>query len=131
MANKFARGAHAIAECDLCGFRYKLSELRPLVVKGVVTNILACPTDWDPDHPQLMLGLFPVQDPMAIRNPRPDSAGYFEQGSDGTGGSRMTHWGFNPVGGPDWGSPQFGLPVLTTNTLICKSFINSVTVTTT
>lgn len=100
MPNKFAAGKHAIAECDVCGFRYKLSELRELIIKTKKTNILACYECWDPDHPQLLLGMYPVEDPMAIQNPRPDDAGYYENGNNGAGGSRMTQWGFNPVGGP-------------------------------
>ena len=70
--NRFAGGKHAISQCDVCGQRYKLDELRALVVKNITTNIMACPECWNEDHPQLMLGTFPVDDPQAIRNPRPD-----------------------------------------------------------
>ena len=76
MAERFASGKNAIAECDVCGFRYKLRELRNLVKKDKVTNIMACPTCWNEDHPQNKLGMYPVDDPQAIRNPRPDFAGY-------------------------------------------------------
>ena len=76
MSERFASGQKAIAECDVCGFQYRLRELRPLVVKMVVTEIRACPECWNPDQPQLMLGMFPVSDPQAIRNPRPDFTGY-------------------------------------------------------
>ena len=76
MADRFASSKNAIAECDVCGFRYKLRELRNLIKKGKVTNIMACPTCWSEDHPQLKLGMYPVNDPQAIRNPRPDFAGY-------------------------------------------------------
>ena len=76
MADRFASSKNAIAECDVCGFRYKLRELRNLIKKGKVTNIMACPTCWSEDHPQLKLGMYPVDDPQAIRNPRPDFAGY-------------------------------------------------------
>lgn len=76
MGVKFASGQNAIAECDVCGFQYKLRQLKSLVVKGDVTEIKACPECWDPDHPQNRLGEFPVYDPQAIRNPRPDFAGY-------------------------------------------------------
>ena len=72
MSNRFSSGRHAIAECDVCGFRFKLSELQPLVIKQKVTNIMACSVCFDEDHPQLMLGMFPVEDPQAVRNPRPD-----------------------------------------------------------
>jgi hypothetical protein len=78
MANQFASSQRAIAECDVCGFRYKLRELRNLIIKGKDTNIKACHECWSPDHPQLKLGMYPVSDPQAIRNPRPDFAGYAE-----------------------------------------------------
>jgi hypothetical protein len=78
MANQFASSQRAIAECDVCGFRYKLRELRNLIIKGKDTNIKACHECWSPDHPQLQLGMYPVSDPQAIRNPRPDFAGYAE-----------------------------------------------------
>lgn len=76
MSNRFASTKIAIAECDICGFRYRLRELRNVIVKGRDTNVKACHQCWDPDHPQLKLGEFPVSDPQAIRNPRPDYAGY-------------------------------------------------------
>jgi hypothetical protein len=64
MSNKFASGKNAIAECDICGFRYKLKQLRALTIKTKVTNILACPECWNVDHPQLQLGMYPVEDPQ-------------------------------------------------------------------
>ena len=46
--------------------------------------------------------MYPVEDPQAVRNPRPDTT-YVTAGvgPDGelTGGSRIFQWGFNPVGG--------------------------------
>ena len=78
MTNRFASGQKAIGICDVCGFQYPLRKLHTTFVKGRKTNILSCPTCWDPDHPQLRLGEFPVDDPQALRNPRPDSAEYAE-----------------------------------------------------
>jgi hypothetical protein len=72
MSNRFASGQKALAICDVCGFSYKLRELKHLIVKGKDTNIKACPECWNPDQPQLHLGEFPVDDPQALRNPRPD-----------------------------------------------------------
>ena len=72
MSNTFASGKRALAICDVCGFSCKLRELRDLIVKGKTTNIKACPECWNPDQPQLRLGEFPVDDPQALRNPRPD-----------------------------------------------------------
>jgi len=76
VSNKFASSNKAIAECDVCGFRYKLRELKEIIVKNVPTQIMACRACWTPSQPQLKLGSFPVDDPQAIRNPRPDFTGY-------------------------------------------------------
>jgi len=98
MSSRYASARHSIAECDRCGFRYKLSELKTLVIKTKNVNIKVCPECWEPDQPQLQLGLYPVDDPQAVRNPRPDVS-YYEAGNDGAGGSRVINWGWNPVGG--------------------------------
>jgi len=76
MSNKFASRDRPIAECDRCGFRYKLRQLKEIIIKNTPVNILVCPECWEPSHPQLKLGSFPVEDPQAIRNPRPDFTGY-------------------------------------------------------
>ena len=76
MGNRFASDRRAIAECDRCGFRYKRKELKELIIKTKNVNILVCHECWEPDQPQLLLGMFPVDDPQAIRNPRPDFTGY-------------------------------------------------------
>lgn len=76
MGNRFASGRKSLAVCDVCGFTFKLRELRNVITKGRDTNVKACPECWDPDHPQLHLGEFPVDDPQALRNPRPDNAEY-------------------------------------------------------
>jgi hypothetical protein len=76
MATRFASGKKALGVCDICGFTYKLRELKNLIVKSRDTNLKACPECWNPDQPQLKLGSFPVDDPQALRNPRPDSNQY-------------------------------------------------------
>ena len=142
MGNRFASGKNAIAECDRCGFRYKLKDLKKLTIKTKQVNIKVCKTCWEPDQPQLQLGMYPVNDPQALRNPRPDTtytqAGYtglqilFNGGSsqlgDGgpSGGSRDIQWGWNPVG---LSNPLniVGLP----NNLIAVGQIGTVSVTTT
>jgi hypothetical protein len=73
MSNRFSSGKNAIAACDICGFRFKLSKLKSLTIKTKRVNILACSECWNPDHPQLQLGLYPISDPQAVRNPRPDT----------------------------------------------------------
>jgi len=102
MGNRFASGKKAIAICDRCGFQFRLKELKSLVIKTKNVNILVCDECWEPDQPQLQLGMFPVDDPQGLRNPRPDSS-YLQSGllADGEpgGGSRNIQWGWNPVGG--------------------------------
>jgi hypothetical protein len=140
MGNRFASGRIAIAECDRCGFQYQLKQLQTIVIKTKNVNLLVCPECWEPDQPQLQLGMFPVDDPQALRNPRRDNS-YIQAGltglqiafgsgssvdKDGTpsGGSRDIQWGWNPVGlGNDGG--------LTPNNLIGKGQTGTVTVTTT
>jgi hypothetical protein len=78
MATQFASSNKALAECDICGFRYKLRKLRNVIEKGRDTNIKACPECWSPDHPQLKVGMYPIREPQAIHDPRVDYAGYAE-----------------------------------------------------
>lgn len=118
MGDKFSSGKNSPAMCDICGFRYKLSELKNLVVKTKQTGLKACPECWDSDHPQLQLGMYPVSDPQAVREPRPDNSYYAAEGS------RVINWGWNPVGQESNGG-------LTPNTLIATVGIGTVTVTTT
>ena len=79
-----------------------LKELRTQIVKTKPFKIKVCPSCWDPDQPQLSLGLYPVNDPQAVREPRPDTSyqvsGNLADGYSG-GGSRVFQWGWNPVGG--------------------------------
>lgn len=114
MSNRFSSAKHSIAECDVCGFRFKLKELKKLVIKTKEVAILACPECWSPDHPQLQLGMYPVDDPQAVREPRPDQS--YEQ-------SRDIQWGWNPVGG----SSDFDSG-LTPNNLTTLSEVGSVSV---
>ena len=127
MGNRFASGKNSIAECDRCGFRYKLTVLKKLVVKTKVYDLKVCPECWEPDQPQLQLGMYPVDDPQAVRNPRKDTtyvtAGINTSGSL-TGGSRDVQWGWNPVGG----SSNFDA-VLTPNYLVATTYVGTVTVT--
>jgi hypothetical protein len=129
MPNRFANGTRAIAECDRCGFQYKLKKLRTEVVKQRPYQALVCPECWTPDQPQLMLGTFPIDDPQALRNPRPDTT-YITSGLNAngnlSGGSREIQWGWNPVGG----ASQFDA-ALTPNDLVAAGFVGTVTVQTT
>lgn len=129
MGNRFTSGKNSIAECDRCGQRFKLTVLKKEVIKTKTYNLLVCPECWDPDHPQLLLGLYPVDDPQAVRNPRPDQS-YYQSGltSDGSlgGGSRVFQWGWNPVGG----ASSFAT-LLTPNYLVVQGIVGTVTVVTT
>ena len=142
MPSKFASGKYAIAECDRCAQRYKLKELKKQVLKTKIYNIKVCPSCWDPDQPQLSLGLYPVNDPQAVREPRPDVS-YLVSGNSGLqlldtngealdqfgypeGGSRVFQWGWAPVGG----ARQFDI-ALTPNYLIAVGQTGTVTITVT
>jgi hypothetical protein len=127
MSSKYSSGKFSIAECDRCGQRYKLSELKKEVIKTKLFQIKVCPTCWDPDQPQLSLGLYPVDDPQAVREPRPDVS-YVTSGTDingyPAGGSRDIQWGWYPVGGASY----FDVG-LTPNYLVGTTSVGTVTVT--
>jgi hypothetical protein len=142
MGNRFASGKNSIAECDRCGFRFKLHQLRREVVKTKNYELLVCGPCWDPDQPQLQLGMYPVDDPQGVRNPRPDRS-YYASGTTGLQivngsstdinaqgfvgeGSRNTQWGWNPVGGS-----RFFDDALTPNNLALVVEIGTVSISTT
>ena len=139
MGNRFASGKFAIAQCDRCDQRFKLSVLKTEIIKTKNYNLLVCPQCWDPDHPQLQLGMYPVDDPQGIRDPRPDIS-YYQSGNTGlqvqpttattqngvglpSEGSRVYQWGWNPVGGSRANDAG-----LTPNYLVLNVEIGTVTV---
>lgn len=126
MPNRFASGKWTIAQCDRCGQRFKLKQLKTEIIKQRKYELLVCHECWDPDHPQLMLGTFPVEDPQAVRNPRRDTT-YYTSGVTSTGslgeGSRIIEWGWNPVGG----ARLFDDP-LTPNSLVAQGIVGTVTI---
>jgi hypothetical protein len=142
MPDRFASGKYAIAQCDRCDGRFMLKELKKEVIKTKLFSIKVCPSCWDPDQPQLSLGLYPVNDPQAVREPRPDVS-YQVSGTSGLqialtdtvspngigypeGGSRVIQWGWNPVGGSSYFDAA-----LTPNNLALSVQLGTVTVTTT
>lgn len=142
MANRFASGKNAIAQCDRCDQRFKLKVLKREIIKTRNYELLVCPECWDPDQPQLQLGMYPVDDPQGLRSPRPDrsyvtsgttglqiqngnSTSTQEQGFQGEG-SRNIQWGWNPVGGA-----SFFDDALTPNYLALAVEIGTVTISTT
>lgn len=74
MSVPYAKGKRAFGFCDRCGFRADLSRLYFQPIKGRNTNLKVCNQCLDKDHPQLFLGMFPINDPQALRDPRPDTA---------------------------------------------------------
>jgi hypothetical protein len=86
--------------------------------------------------------MYPVNDPQAVRDPRPDSPSYLVSGTSGLqinltgegpngigsseGGSRVFQWGWAPVGGASYFDS-----LLTPNYLICICQVGTVSVTTT
>jgi hypothetical protein len=142
MGNRFASGKWAIAQCDRCDGRFKLKELRREIIKTKNYELLVCKECWDPDQPQLQLGMYPVDDPQGLRNPRPDRS-YLVSGRTGlqlvnsnssnpdaqgtlAGGSRIIQWGWNPVGGASANDAG-----LTPNNLALLVSLGTVTVVTT
>jgi len=138
MPSKYASGKHSIAECDRCGQRFKLVDLKKLVIKTKQVSIKVCSECWEPDQPQLQLGMYPVNDPQAVREPRRDNS-YYQSGTTGletnpytggatqsgygvpSGGSRVIQWGWNPVGqGYDYNE--------TPNTLVGNGQVGTVTI---
>jgi len=134
MGNRFASGKNSIAECDRCGFRYKLKELKKLTIKTKQIQIKVCKNCWEPDQPQLQLGMYPVDDPQAVREPRPDTS-YYQSGYTGLqlttntdfgdpgGGSRVFQWGWWPVGGASANDAG-----LTPNNLSVQCLVGTVTI---
>jgi hypothetical protein len=98
------------------------------VIKTKLYQLKVCPECWDPDHPQLQLGMYPVDDPQAVRQPRPDityvTSGITNLGFP-AGGSRDIQWGWNPIGG----ASQFD-STLTPNNLFTTTAVGTVTIST-
>jgi hypothetical protein len=102
-------------------------------------SIKVCQNCWEPDKPQLSLGLYPVNDPQAVREPRPDIS-YRQSGYNGLqltetpgtsidadgypeGGSRIFQWGWAPVGGASGNDVG-----LTPNALTSAGVVGNVTI---
>ena len=102
MGVKFASGRYALGECDMCAGVYMLKDLKREVYDQKFTGFLVCVDCWDADQPQLQLGRWPINDPQALRNPRPDLNLPQERNL----------WGFNPVGNPSTDSTTFAGTIL-------------------
>lgn len=62
----FAKGTHAIGQCQRCGFVYKRSKLR----QDGDTRILVCATCYDIEHPAERPRA--MHDAVALQRPAPD-----------------------------------------------------------
>lgn len=126
MSTPYASGKYSIAECDRCGQRYKLKQLKVEIIKTKLYQLKVCQSCWDPDQPQLQLGMYPVYDPQAVYQPRPDTT-YVAAGVNlngfPTGGSRDIQWGWAPVGG----AQQFDSN-LTPNYLVATTSVGTVSI---
>jgi len=89
MANQFAGGKRAIAECDRCGFQYLLKTLKVITLNESDTNLRVCKVCWEADHPQHHLNRYVVNDAEALEDARPDKS--YEE-------NRNIQWGWRPVG---------------------------------
>jgi hypothetical protein len=129
MPSQFASGKYAIAECDRCAQRFMLKDLKKLTIKTKQVTIKVCKECWEPDQPQLQLGMYPVNDPQAVWEPRPDVT-YQVSGvgpdESPEGGSRVFQWGYNPVGGARENDDG-----LTPNNLVINVEIGTVSITVT
>lgn len=73
MSQNFATGKNAKGICDRCGLTFKLKALKDLYVKDAKTGLKVCGECFEPSHPQLRVGEVRIDDPQALREPRPDS----------------------------------------------------------
>jgi|TARA_R110002072_G_scaffold45017_1_gene125433 hypothetical protein len=70
----YASGKYAFGFCDRTGFRYPKKDLVQQIVNQRPTGLLVGKDVVDQDQPQLQLGKVRVDDPQALRNPRPDQS---------------------------------------------------------
>ena len=114
MSQPYAPATKALGICDRCGWTYKLKELKDEVVDLNSTGLLVCPTCFDPDQPQLQVGRWPVNDPQALRNARPDTGAEASRwGQGGSYGSNV--WNFRSGTG-DWRSSNDSATAFNTTT---------------
>jgi|TARA_Y100001963_G_scaffold54544_1_gene76377 hypothetical protein len=99
----FAAGKYAFGYCDRTGFRYAKKDLVPQIENQRPTGLLVGKDVLDEDQPQLQLGKIRMDDPQALRNPRPD------QSLD----ESRKFFAFDPVGGgvTSLGSRTVGLDI--------------------
>ena len=67
--NYYLPGAHNVI-CDRCG-----AKIKSTVARKTWDNLIVCPADWEPRHPQDLIRLH-KEDP-SVRDPRPRQTDYF------------------------------------------------------
>lgn len=99
----YASGKYAFGYCDRTGFRYPKKDLVEQIVNQRPTGLLVGKDVVDEDQPQLQLGRVRVDDPQALRNPRPDQSLQ----------ESRKFFAWNPVGGgvTELGSRTVGLDI--------------------
>ena len=113
----YAAGKHALGICDRSGFTYKLKDLVYEVQDGKNTGLRVGRDMLDPDHPQNVLGRFPVDDFQALRGARPDNR--LDSSSNAS-----ANW--NPVGDRNILSEAYGFS--TEDSLQATGAVGTVTV---
>lgn len=81
--------------CDVCGFKYKSSEL-----KQRWDGLMVCPEDWEQRHPQELIR--PIQDQNRLPWTRPEGTDVYI--------TACTPWGRQAV--PDLAQPDCAVPDL-------------------
>jgi hypothetical protein len=84
---RYARGSKAFGQCDRCGLRYPLSKLYEQYIDQFRSNLLVCRQDLDIDHEQLQTENVKTDDPIGLKDPRPDL----------TQAESREFFGYNPV----------------------------------
>lgn len=74
MSVQYATGKYAFGICDRCGFRTRFHDLKTQIINERESGLRVCPSCLDEDHPQLQLGKYPIYDPQALLNARPDTS---------------------------------------------------------
>ena len=86
---KYAKGRRAWGECDRCGQRYDLVDLKAQYINGFDSGLKVCPSCMDIDHEQLRTERLRTDDAVALRDARPEK---------GLAASRA-FFGFDPLTG--------------------------------
>jgi hypothetical protein len=72
MSIPYASGRESLGNCDVCAQTVPYKELRRLIVNLKDTGLRVCADCWNADHPQYLVGKYPIFDPQALEHARPD-----------------------------------------------------------